>query len=167
MDAIYALVFAAGGLATMVDGDCPTGCLRRDDAAPALSFQLSEARFQGEPAGVEIMARRDLAVAFGPFQPMLAASTTEDGAAWVGAGLRWEARLGRLVTEASFAPGLYVAGDGPRIGTTLEFRSGLAAGWDFGPATVSVSLDHRSNGGLSDTNPGLETVGLRVTIPLD
>ena len=165
-DGIFAIIFALGGLGTMAVQDCPSGCLALREAVPAWGAQSGQVLFQEERAGGEFYVTRDLGLRRGPFQPVLGASAAESGAVWAGAGFKWRLSRGGFFLESSFMPGLY-GGDGPDLGSPLEFRSGLAAGWTFGDgASVAVAFDHRSNGDLADLNPGLETLGLRLSVPL-
>lgn len=53
------------------------------------------------------------------------------------------------------------------LGHLLEFRSGLEISRQFNQGyRLGVAVFHLSNGGLSDENPGTETVVLSFTIPL-
>ena len=95
---------------------------------------------------------------------------TDRGSAWLGFGAAWTGVFAddRLYVELSLMPGLYAAGDGPDLGSPLEFRSGIEIGYQA-PAgwRLGLSADHRSNGGIVSDNPGLETVQLRISIPTD
>ena len=62
--------------------------------------------------------------------------------------------------------GLYRAGDGLDLGGPIVFRSGIEAGWENRRGwRFGLGFDHRSNAGIYDENPGVETVHLRVSIP--
>ncbi|MBO9477953.1 acyloxyacyl hydrolase [Shimia sp. R11_0] len=65
--------------------------------------------------------------------------------------------------EGSFRPGLFFEGISLNdLGQTLEFRSALAVGRYVGESSaVSLELSHKSNGGLSSTNPGVNKLSLR------
>lgn len=171
MDGTLAAVFAIASLADMGINYCPDGgCLQYGSATSHLSAEASQLRFQDEGIGNEIYFNYDLDYLRGPYQPTLGASVADNGAAWVGMGVKstwWLGNSGAFA-EGSLMPGFYFSGDGPDLGSSLEFRSALGAGYEFGNgATVSLLYDHRSNADLADTNPGLETVGLRVGIPLN
>ncbi len=87
------------------------------------------------------------------------------GDAWVGVGLSGLASLGdRWFVEASLMPGLYEEGQGRNdLGDAVEFRSLIGLGYALDPDTrLSVAVDHRSNAGLGDDNPGVNTFSLRV-----
>ena len=69
--------------------------------------------------------------------------------------------------QLSLLPGLYAQTDGAELGHMIEFRSSAGVGYAFdNGARVSLQFDHRSNGGLSNDNPGLETFGIRLALPM-
>ena len=57
--------------------------------------------------------------------------------------------------------GYYSEGDGPRLGGVLEFRSAIELWVRVGAsARVGVCLDHLSNAGIFEDNPGRESLTL-------
>lgn len=83
---------------------------------------------------------------------------------WIGAGVVMDYDLGgNWFIEASFMPGYYRNGTPETdLGLALEFRTLFGVGYRFSEtAALSLAIDHRSNGGLGDINPGLDAVGLR------
>ncbi|MEM8822558.1 MAG: acyloxyacyl hydrolase [Pseudomonadota bacterium] len=84
---------------------------------------------------------------------------------WLGAGvvvLYPFAEAWRV--EASFMPGLYTQGTGLDLGHTVEFRSLIGLSRRVAPETwLGVSISHKSNAGIDDTNPGEEAVFLHFT----
>jgi lipid A 3-O-deacylase len=55
--------------------------------------------------------------------------------------------------------------DRKALGSSLLFRGGGEIGYQFTPRySVSLFIDHMSNGGLSRSNEGLNTVGMRFGI---
>jgi hypothetical protein len=61
-------------------------------------------------------------------------------------------------------PGVYIQGDGNDLGGWFEFRSGIEIGYEAQSGVrYGLSLDHRSNAGIYDENPGLETLQFRVS----
>jgi lipid A 3-O-deacylase len=81
--------------------------------------------------------------------------------AWVGAGFILNFPLSQnAFVETSFMPGYYHEGDRD-LGGNLHFRSLIGVGWSVSPnGAVVLSLDHLSNGGLEERNPGTETLTL-------
>ena len=69
-------------------------------------------------------------------------------------GRRWAAHVG-------FAAGAYERGNGKDLGHTLEFRSALDVSCQVREGfRVGMAVAHLSNAGLSETNPGVETLAL-------
>ncbi len=99
---------------------------------------------------------------------LLGFSISSRGEAWLGAGLGYAVRLQPhgLFVRASFMPGLYRPGTGTDLGGPIEFRSMLELGMLLSRGAVTLSIDHRSNGGLYRQNPGMEVVALTWQIPL-
>lgn len=84
------------------------------------------------------------------------------------AGLGRELRLGdRWDATVTFAVAAYFAGEGKDLGHTLEFRSAFDLGFRLHQALrVGLSVAHFSNAGLSERNPGVETLSLTFTLAL-
>lgn len=147
--------------------DCPFPCLERIETPAGWSVAASAVLWKQEPDGFELALTRAFDRRWGAFQPVAGLSLTSGGDVWAGAGLRWRWGSDRLWLEASFMPGLYAAGDHD-LGHPVEFRSALALVWGLDDgATLALTVDHRSNGNLGRENPGMETVGLRWSWPLD
>lgn len=171
MDGTLAVIFAVVSLTDMALTDCPTGCLASRDAPQRLSFQVADVAFQDAIIGSEVYLGYDIGRGYGPFDITVAASVTDQGAAWIGAGAQWTSERtfgGPVFFEASFMPGLYSPGDGPDLGGALHFRSALGVGYRFdNGASLTMSYDHRSNGDTQDLNPGLETLSIRYALAFD
>lgn len=65
--------------------------------------------------------------------------------------------------ETSFAAGFYYASnDEVDLGGSLQFRSLLGAGYRLSNTSrLTIAINHLSNAGLDDTNPGRNTVSIR------
>ena len=167
MDGSLALLFALVASADLAFGACTTTpCAAPPQSRTAL--QYGEVLFQRERQGGEIYLQRHLPARHGRLEPVLGFSVSSNGDAWVGAGMQWTGALPHdSFVQLSLLPGLYARKDGPALGHVLEFRSSVGVGYEFdNGARISLQFDHRSNGGLSDPNPGLETFGLRVALPI-
>lgn len=88
------------------------------------------------------------------------------GEAYVYAGVHLPVPLPLGVTaRPSFAFGLYRAGQGIELGSLLEFRSALAFDRQLVPGVaVTLSLYHLSNAGLGSRNPGVEALGVGLSL---
>jgi hypothetical protein len=125
--------------------------------------------FQEKNVASEFYYRHDFGMKYGPYQPAVAVSITDQGSAWLGAGVVYtvSTRNERGYFQLSLMPGVYTAGDGPDLGNTVEFRSGVELGYSArNGIRYGLSFDHRSNADLSSVNPGLETLQFRVSVPL-
>ena len=124
-----------------------------DDGPEAVSFLL-ETRFSTFST-------------VGPFELRSGAAleVDEDGDAWAGYGVFATAPLtDNLDFVTSFAPGLYEQGDGQDLGGVVEFRTQLGLSYDLGKSSIGLVFEHKSNAGLYDLNPGVNTVYLTYGI---
>jgi lipid A 3-O-deacylase len=171
MDGRFAIIFAVMGLTDTALNDCPTGCLQQSAAPAQWAVQYGDLSFQDDVIGQEVYATYDLPMRYGAVQPSLGVSLTSTNDFWVGMGAKWTTARSidtPFFIEASLLPGIYVQGDGPDLGGLLEFRGALGLGYRFdNGASVTLITDHRSNADLGRINPGLETYGLRVSLPVN
>ena len=101
-------------------------------------------------------------------KPWAGIEATGEGGLWGGGGVLVDVFLGRrFVVTGSFGIGLYEEGDGKDLGSALEFRSQIEAGFRFDDRSrLAVAFSHISNAGITDTNPGTEIVTLYYHLPL-
>ena len=72
----------------------------------------------------------------------------------------------RWVVTPSLAVGLYSDGSGKDLGSTVEFRSQVEFAFRFASRSrIGISLNHVSNAGLDDVNPGTEEIVLTYAVP--
>jgi len=169
MDGTFAVIFLLAGLADMKVNHCETGCLALSETPARIAVSAGDVQFQKDSIGSEVYVRYDFGRAYGPFQPALGVSVTDDNDAWIGFGATWTGRFAhnRGYVQLHLMPGLYAQGDGVDLGSPIEFRSGAEIGYEArNGVRVGLSYDHRSNADLESLNPGLETVQLRVSVPL-
>lgn len=97
--------------------------------------------------------------AFG-LTPALGAAYTSDDTFLLYAGLRREVGLGsRGILTPGFAFSYWNRGDGEDLGHALEFRSSLELAYRVGTHDrVGLTVYHVSNAGLSETNPGANSL---------
>jgi lipid A 3-O-deacylase len=165
MDGTMAVAVLALSLADMGVNYCPTDCFAAENTDSRWAFSTGAVVFQDEVDGAEVYLRRDFGVLIGPFQPSLGASIATAGSAWIGAGFLYTLGRGEgLYIQGNIMPGIYIQGEGNDLGGWLEFRSGVEIGYEANSGVrYGLSLDHRSNAGIYDENPGLETVQFRVS----
>jgi len=167
MDSRFAVFFFIMSATESYLFDCPTDCLQESPAPERVHLQYGDTLFQEDDIGEEIYAIYDLPKRYGSVQPTVGVSLTSDNDLWVGAGGKWTTERvsdGPFFIELSLMPGIYVRGDGPDLGFPLQYRGALGAGVNFGDTgSLSVFFDHRSNANASEVNPGIETLGVRLT----
>ncbi|GAD56782.1 acyloxyacyl hydrolase [Limimaricola cinnabarinus] len=169
MDGSLALLFALVATAELGFGNCGAETCRSIQPGQGRNaVQYGEVLFQRERQGGEIYLQRQLPARYGALEPVLGLSVSANGDAWLGAGLQWTGALPhQSFVQLSLLPGLYAQTDGAELGHMIEFRSSAGVGYAFdNGARVSLQFDHRSNGGLSNDNPGLETFGIRLALPM-
>ena len=101
-------------------------------------------------------------------RPMVGANVNTDGSVYGYAGLNMEVPIlsNQLYLIPNFAVGGYAEGDGKDLGGALEFRSGIEIAYEMqNKHRVGVALNHLSNAGIYDKNPGVENVILTYSVP--
>jgi hypothetical protein len=141
--------------------------------ATELSFGLGYDDLFGKGSGAatfSLQAASEPLWRLGPIELGLAAAAEADteGDLWAGAGLTAALPLGgtwRL--GASVMPGFYALGDaGDALGSALEFRSRLAVSRAIRPPwRLGLAIEHKSNGGVGEINPGIETIFVVLARP--
>ncbi len=170
-DGAFAVLMLIAGLTDMGANYCgtQTGCLGKAPAQSRLAFSAGTVIERRADAAPEAYLRYDLGHAWGPFQPAAGLSVSADGEIWAGFGPTWDYAFGRsgFYTELHAMPGLNLDDTGFDLGGAVAFRSGIEVGYESdGGWRYALSYDHRSNAGLYEDNPGIETVQLRVSVPL-
>ena len=146
------------------------GCVSQSEVQSFQNFSLGAVHFDGAYPAQEFYYRRDTEISYGPFQLSygLSATTTHD--LWIGFGAvnsqDWKIGSAKFFSQVSFLPGVYIQGSGPDLGGEILARAGLEIGIEMKNNTrLSLSLDHRSHGGIYDQNPGVETLQFRISWP--
>ena len=170
-DGTFAILMLVAGLTDMSMNYCgtSTGCLGRSDVTPRVAFSGGQVLERRAETGGEAYLRYDLGRRNGPFGHAVGLSVGSRGETWAGIGQTWTMGFGSspFFAELHAMTGVYSAGDGLDLGGPIVFRSGIEAGWESDRGwRVGLGFDHRSNAGIYDDNPGVETVHLRVSIPL-
>ena len=101
-------------------------------------------------------------------KPFAGVMATTDAALFGYGGFLLDIYFGnRIVFTPNVAVGLYSDGDGKDLGSAIEFRSGVELAYRFdNRARLGVAFHHISNAGISDKNPGTETLTLTLSLPL-
>lgn len=73
----------------------------------------------------------------------------------------------RWIVAPSFGLGFFDDGVDVKLGSELEFRSGVKSFYQFqNRVRLGVELFHLSNGGIADRNPGTEVAFISLSFPL-
>ena len=101
--------------------------------------------------------------------PYFLFGTGENDEFYAAAGVLADIELGRgWVFTPSFGAGYYNASDGLDLGFDTQFRTAVELARRFGRGQrLGLCFAHLSNGSLSDTNPGTETLGISYSFPID
>ncbi len=94
---------------------------------------------------------------------------TSDFTGYVYAGILIDLYFGQhIVLTPSFAPGVWLKGDGKDLGYPIEFRSQIEMAYRFDDhSRLALAYAHMSNGGLGDRNPGVEIASLTYILPFN
>ncbi len=103
------------------------------------------------------------------FLPIAGGTLDMDGDSYGFGGVQYEYALNNTWTiTPSFAIGLYHDGAGKDMGGPLEFRSSLGIDYRLDNASrLGLAMNHISNAGLYDRNPGAESVVITWSLPLE
>ena len=103
------------------------------------------------------------------FQPRVFATWATDGSRLAGAGLLLNREVGRgWRVTIGFGPGYYERNRGRNLGSSIEFLSTFEISRRLSDGLRGgVTLEHISNGSISNHNPGTETIRLFLSVPFD
>jgi len=149
-------------------------------AAPAPDMRSDDPAFWSFTGGYfDVNKRKDVAgegrieyrsdYKFWGFKPFGGVMATTDRAVHGYAGIWMDLYFGRRwVLSPSFAPGYYYEGDGKHISDGIQFRSQIELAYRFDDRSrIGISINHISNAGINNPNPGVETLAISYSIPAD
>lgn len=170
-DGSFAVAMLVLGLLDMGRNHCGTdqGCLGVEDVTPRWSLSVGSTLPRRALEEYEIFLRRDLGIQTGPFGYSFGLSAAENGEYWIGFGPTWHHEFDNspIYVELHLMPGVYFDNGGFDLGGPVNFRSGIEIGMETRTGVrYALSYDHRSNLDFYGSNPGVETVQFRVSIPL-
>jgi len=105
---------------------------------------------------------------FWGFKPFVHASYVTNNMTFLGAGLLMDIQLGdNWIVQPSIAPTWWRGKtDQLDLGYGLQFRSRIEIAYRFPDnSRFGVSASHSSNASLGDTNPGIESVMVNISVP--
>ena len=100
--------------------------------------------------------------------PFVGVSGTSDGAFYGYGGFGVDINFTpNLVLTPNAAAGYFYRGSGTNLGSWLEFRTGAELAWRFADRSrIGVAVHHTSNAGLTQRNPGAQSVVLMYSVPI-
>jgi len=103
---------------------------------------------------------------WGPVRPVLGVLAGSSGGGYLFTGLVLDLPLpGGLQVSPGFAPGVVLSRGNRDLGSPIEFRSSIEVSRRIvSPVRLFVSFSHLSNGGLTQHNPGVETLMLGLEV---
>jgi hypothetical protein len=103
------------------------------------------------------------------FKPFVGVMGTADGTAATFTGFLFDLNLiPNLYITPSFAPTVYYMGNGKRLNYNIQFRSQIEISYMIkNGSRIGISVNHISNGHLSDPNPGVENITFNYILPFD
>jgi hypothetical protein len=101
-------------------------------------------------------------------RPIIGGFVNADEALYGYAGLHLDVRLNeQWLISPNFAVGAYEENDSLDLGGPLNFRSGLELGYELSNQhRVGLVVNHISNAGIYDRNPGENSVLVTYSVPL-
>ncbi len=102
-------------------------------------------------------------------RPMGGVEATTDSAFYGFAGFVFDIPIGRhFFLSPNEVVGFYDNGDGKYLGSFIEFRSTIEAGYRFNDESrLSVAFGHISNAGLTKRNHGVEILTVYYHVPIN
>ncbi len=101
--------------------------------------------------------------------PMAGLMLSGKGAVFAYAGIYGDFVIGdRFIIRPEGGIGAFDEGDGKDLGGTFEVHSALTLAYEFdNKARLGITFTHISNGGINGSNPGLDSLLLSYSIPID
>ena len=149
----------------------PSGAARAADGPDFLTLAVGKFDiYSNREQDAEIRLDYRFGNKFWIFKPFLTAAYVTNNSSFIGAGVLVDIYLGRrFVLTPQFSP-TYWRGKTANLdlGYGLEFRSRLELAYRFDDRSrLGISIDHSSNAGLGDSNPGVESVMLNYSVSMD
>ena len=140
------------------------------DSAPAFEFSGGAfGAFESDPDALRFgLAYRWRPMGSWALAPAIGVTVAGDGSNFVYADVRREFWLDpHWVVSLNFGAGRFREGEALHLGGDVQFQStiGLARSFDNG-WRVGTAVQHLSNGGLFDENPGAEVALLLISFPV-
>ena len=99
--------------------------------------------------------------------PSLGLMVNTDGGVYGVLGVNYDINLTQKITLTPFTGvGIYTDNDSKDLGGPIQFRSGMELAYELdNDYRVGLNFSHMSNASLYESNPGVESLVLNVSIP--
>tara|TARA_B100000427_G_scaffold105134_1_gene87168 strand:- start:114 stop:635 length:522 start_codon:yes stop_codon:yes gene_type:complete len=148
-----------------------TGTARADDDPDFVTFAAGKFDiFRNREEDLELRLDYRFGNKFWIFKPFLTSAYVTNNSSFIGAGVLVDIYLGRrFVLTPQFSPTWWRGKTSNLdLGHALEFRSRLELAYRLDDRSrIGISIDHSSNAGLGDGNPGVESVMLNYSMSMD
>ena len=137
-------------------------------ALGAGAFDITPSNHKDSHTAAGLRAEYRYGDVFWLLSPFIGAAGTSDGAFYGYGGFGVDINFGpALVLTPNVAAGYFARGNGTRLGSWVEFRSGAELAYRFADQSrLGVAVHHISNAGLTKQNPGEQSVLLMYSVPL-
>ena len=100
--------------------------------------------------------------------PFVGVSGTSDGAFYAYGGFGFDVNFGpNWVLTPTGAAGYFTRGQGTKLGSWWEFRTGAEFAYRFADnSRLGIAVNHTSNAGLTKRNPGEQSAVLVYSVPM-
>lgn len=148
----------------------PAGTARAEDDPSFLTFGVGKFDIiHDRETDAELRLDYRFGNKFWIFKPFLTGAYVTNGMSFLGAGVLVDVYLGnRWVITPQFSPTWWRGKtDELDLGYGLEFRSRIELAYRFdNRARLGLSIDHSSNAGFGDRNPGTESLMINYSLPM-
>jgi lipid A 3-O-deacylase len=105
---------------------------------------------------------------FYSIRPLVGATVTSKGATYAFGGFGIDVTIcPKIILTPNAAVGVFQHGNGTRLGSWVEFRTGAELDYRFDDKSrLGITFHHISNAGFTHQNPGEEEVGVVYALPI-
>ncbi|MGD9614437.1 MAG: acyloxyacyl hydrolase [Alphaproteobacteria bacterium] len=168
--AILALLAAEGALASAAKAQLSLGSPADPPriAVGAGAFDATPSASNRGGTAAELRAEYRFGDVLWVVSPFIGVMGTSDAAFYGYGGFGIDINFGpNIVLTPNVAAGYFARGRGTNLGSWWEFRSGAELAWRFDDTSrLGVAVHHTSNAGLTQRNPGAQSVLLMYSVPL-
>jgi lipid A 3-O-deacylase len=132
------------------------------------AFDITPSNHKDAETAAEARAEYRFGDRFWIIAPFVGVSGTSDGAFYGYGGFGFDVNFGpNWVLTPTAAAGYFERGQGTKLGSWWEFRTGAEFAYRFpDKSRLGIAVNHTSNAGLTKRNPGEQSVVLVYSVPM-